>query len=181
MDKTMKRLQRAATVLSMMLFLVPPVGVCLAAPDVIHIDMAEAYMLEGPGTDYPISCKITSDDALTVLSHRGEWLEVRKKDGTTGWINRVLLSPDDRARYPGEVADTSPGGSGGGILDTVRPGFSATGDPDLTASAGTRGIDAEDGGYGSGWKDYRAVQYMESFYISDGELDGFIREGGLLP
>ncbi|MBN1882895.1 MAG: SH3 domain-containing protein [Deltaproteobacteria bacterium] len=177
----MKRLQSITVVLGMVLFLAPTVGVCLAAPDVITIDMAEAYMLEGPGVEYPISCKITDDDPLTVVSHQGDWLEVKKSDGVTGWINRVLLSPEDKARYPGGTADTSPGNSNGSLLDDIRTGFSANGDPDLTASAGTRGIDSADGAYGRGGKDYRSVQYMESFYISENELDGFIREGGLLP
>ena len=177
----MKQLQKTTVIVCMASLLALPAGVCLAAPDVIHIHMAQAYMLEGPGTDYPISCKITDDDPLTVVSHQGDWLEVRKNDGAAGWINRVLLSPDDQARYPGEATDTSPGDSGGGVLGDIRTGFSAEGDPDLTASAGTRGIGTENGGYGPGGKDYQAIQYMESFFISDNELDGFIREGGLLP
>jgi hypothetical protein len=165
----------------MVLFLVPPVGVCLAAPDVIHINMDEAYMLEGPGTEYAISCMITDDDPLTVVSHRGDWLEVTMENGTAGWIHRMLLTPDDQAKYPGDTADAPAGDSGGGVLDDIRTGFSATGDPDLTASAGTRGIGDDNGGSGRGGKDFRSVQYMESFYISDSELDGFIREGGLAP
>ena len=171
---------KTATVLGMAMCFALPAVMSLAAPDVIHIDMAEAYMLEGPGTDYPISTKITDDDNLTVVSHRGDWLEVKKSDGDVGWINRVLLSPEDQARYPGEVSDTPENGSGG-VLGDIRTGFSADGDPDLTASAGTRGIGTDNGGSGPGGKDYRAVQFMESFYISDGELDGFIREGGLSP
>ena len=181
----MKRSRKTAGVLGMAAYIALSVAVCLAAPDVIHIGMAEAYMLEGPGVEYPISTKITDDEPLTVVSHRGDWLEVRKSDGDIGWINRVLLSPDDQSRYPSDVADTpaesSGGGSGGGVLNDLRTGFSADGEPDLTASAGTRGIGTENGAYGPGGKDYRAVQYMESFYISDNELDGFIREGGLLP
>lgn len=175
----MKRVLKTTMTICMAVFFALPAVMSLAVPDVIHIDMAEAYMLEGPGTDYPISTKITDDDNLTVVSHRGDWLEVRKDDGDVGWINRVLLSPDDQARYPGETDETTANDSGGGVLGDIRTGFSAEGDPDLTASAGTRGIGTEDGGSGPGGKDFRAVQYMESFYISDGELDGFIREGGL--
>jgi len=159
-----------------------PVGVCRAAMDVIRIDMAEAYMLEGPGTEFPISTKITDDDALSVVSHRGDWLEVKMDDGTVGWINRVLLSPEDQTRYPGETKAPPAGdSSGGSLLDDIRPGFTADGDPDLTASAGTRGIGMENGGSGRGGKDYQAIRYMESFFISDSEVDGFIREGGLTP
>ena len=175
----MKRVLKTMMIVSAAVFFALPAVMSLAAPDVIHIDMAEAYMLEGPGTDYPISIKITDDDPLSVVSHQGDWLEVRKDDGNVGWINRVLLSPDDQARYPGEADETTESNSGGGVLGDIRTGFSAGGDPDLTASAGTRGIGTEDGGSGRGGKDFRAVQYMESFYISDGELDGFIREGGL--
>jgi len=181
----MKRLTKTVTALFLVVLFASFVGVCLAAPDVIHINMAEAYMLEGPGTEYTISCMITDDDPLTVVSHRGDWLEVTMENGATGWIHRMLLSPDDQARYPGDTADTTTdtpsNTSGGGVLDDIRTGFSADGDPDLTASAGTRGIGDENGGSGRGGKDFRAVQYMESFYISDSELDGFIREGGLAP
>jgi len=153
--------------------------------DVLYIDLSEAYMLMGPGAEYTILCKVTKAEPLTLISWEGDWFKVKKKDGTEGWIHRVVLCPEDTARYQAHASDTGPAGpdaSSGGVqgnfLDSLRTGFMGSGDYSITGSAGTRGIDAETGG-GGHFKDYFAVDYMESFYISDYEIINFIDSGGL--
>ncbi len=158
------------------------------ASPVITIDLPEAYLLEGPGAGYRILCKITRDEALTLLSWEGDWFRVRRPNGTVGWLNRVTLSPEDSARYPGtggkpEPVVSTPGktkSSGGGFLDSIRTGFKGNPDNTLTASAGGRGIitETDSGVYA---RDYWAVEYMESIIISDDELNRFIVSGGLRP
>jgi hypothetical protein len=150
------------------------------------IGLPEAYLLEGPGVDYRILCKVTCDEPLTLLSWGGDWFQVRRANGMTGWLNRVTLSPEDSARYPNTGPNTAPlvsttgktGHSGGGFLDSIRTGFKGGRDDTLTASAGGRGIgtEADSGIYA---QDYQAVRFMESIVISDEELGRFIVSGGL--
>jgi hypothetical protein len=166
-------------------------GICVpeAFPSqVLRIDLPEAYLLEGPGTAYRILCKVTRDEPLTLLAWEGDWFRVRRSNGMIGWLNRVVLSPYDSARYPYTGSESAPITSTtgkadtprGGFLDSIRTGFEGSRDDTLTASAGGRGIMTEEGS-GRYTQDYRAVQYMESIVISDGELDRFIVSGGLRP
>jgi hypothetical protein len=150
------------------------------------IDLPEAYLLEGPGVEYRILCKVTRDEPLTLLSWEGDWFQVRRTSGMTGWLNRVALSPEDSARYPKPGTNmTGPPStvgkndrSRGGFLDRIRTGFKGGRDDTLTASAGGRGIitETDSGVYA---QDYQAVRFMESIVISDYELDRFIVSGGL--
>jgi hypothetical protein len=158
------------------------------ARDTIRIGLPEAYMLEGPGTDYGLLCKITNNETLTLLSWEGDWFRVRRNSGVIGWINRVVLSASDSARYPGGSSGRGSTGkppagndsSGPSFLDSIRTGFSGGTDDSLTASAGGRGIVTVDdsGTYSS---DYSAVDYMESIFVSDAEINSFIVSGGLRP
>ena len=153
----------------------------------LTINLPEAYLLEGPGADYRILCKITRDEPLTVLSWEGDWFRVRRTNGMIGWLSRVTLSPEDSARYPSKGKDTAPTGpttgrtnSSGGFLDSIRTGFEGGHDSTLTASAGGRGIVTENDS-GSYVQDYQAVWFMESIVISRNELNRFIANGGLNP
>jgi hypothetical protein len=158
------------------------------ARDTLRIGLPEAYMLEGPGTEYGLLCKITNNETLTLLSWEGDWFQVRRNNGVVGWISRVVLSASDSARYPGRPTGRDSTGtpaagkdsSGPSFLDSIRTGFSGGTDDSLTASAGGRGIVSADdsGNYSS---DYSAVDYMESVFVSDSEVDSFIRSGGLRP
>ncbi len=181
----MKRCMTALVLLTVLVW----VGVPEVFPSqALSIDLPEAYLLEGPGTGYRILCKITRDERLSLLSWGGDWFRVRRANGMTGWLNRVTLSPDDSARFPKSGRESEPvtstvgkpDPSRGGFLDSIRTGFEGGRDDTLTASAGGRGImtEANPGAYA---QDYRAVQYMESIIISDGELDRFIVSGGLRP
>jgi len=153
----------------------------------LTINLPEAYLLEGPGTDYRILCKVTRDEPLTLLSWEGDWFRVRRTNGMTGWLNRVTLSPEDSARYPNKGTNTAPtgsttgkGNSTGGFLDSIRTGFEGGHDSTLTASAGGRGIvtETDSGPY---VQDYQAIWFMESIVISRHELNRFIAGGGLNP
>jgi hypothetical protein len=155
------------------------------AREIMFIDVAEAYILEGPGTEYGIISRVTPDEPLTLISVQGDWFEIMRGDGLVGWIHRVVLSPEISERYPGEFhgvdsnsLGSSPGESSGSFLDTIKPGFKGSDDYSITGSAGTRGIDVveEGGNYG---RDYSAVEYMESFYIPPYQIEEFIETGGL--
>ena len=153
--------------------------------DYIYINTPDAYLLSGPGTEYRILGKINRSAPLIVLYWKGDWFQVEKKDGTVGWINRVVLSKADSDQYPVYIADppknstdTSKKGSDGSLLDKLKHGFRGSGDNSITASAGGRGIDENDNS-GSFFEDFESIMFMESITITDYEIDDFINSGGL--
>lgn len=174
-----------AAVFSVCLIIIAFLPTSALSGDVLYIDLSEAYMLKGPGAEYNILCKVTKAEPLTLINWEGDWFKVKKQDGTEGWIHRVVFRPEDTARYQAYPVDTGPietdtssGGTQGDFLDSLRTGFMGSGDYSITGSAGTRGIEAETEG-GGHFKDYYAVDYMESFHISDHEIINFIDSGGL--
>jgi uncharacterized protein YgiM (DUF1202 family) len=179
----MKRYMAALVLFAAFIWIIAPEAFGYRA---LTINLPEAYLLEGPGVDYRILCKVTRDEPLTVLSWGGDWFQVRRANGMTGWLNRVALSPEDSDRYPNTGTNIAPpesrGGttnpSGGGFLNSIRRGFRGSRDDTLTASAGGRGIvtETDSGVYA---QDYQAVRFMESIVVSDSELDWFIASGGL--
>ena len=178
-------MRRVAAVFTVCLLSLAFLSTPSLSADVLYIDLSEAYMLMGPGAEYTILCKVTRAEPLTVISWEGDWFRVRKQDGTEGWIHRVVFRPEDLAGFQTHPVDTGPKetdttsvGTQGDFLDSLRSGFMGSGDYSITGSAGTRGIEAESGGGGQ-FKDYFAVDYMESFYISDYEIINFIDSGGL--
>jgi uncharacterized protein YgiM (DUF1202 family) len=179
------RMGRGATIFSVCLVAIAFLSTPSLSADVLYIDLSEAYMFTGPGVDYDVLGKVTKDEPLAVISCEGDWFRVRKGDGTDGWIHRFVFRPEDTAKYQAHpvdtgppVPDTSPGETTGDFLDSLKTGFMGSGDYSITGSAGTRGIEVEEGGGGQS-KNYYAVDYMESFYISDYEIINFIDSGGL--
>jgi hypothetical protein len=181
-------MQRRITILVLVTAFLMVVSPGAFALRTVHIDLPEAYLLDGPGIGYGIICKITQNEPLALVSWEGDWFQVRRSNGMTGWLSRVALTPDDSARYPNGGGIGGPGtpnagktdSAGGSFLDSIRTGFTGGRDDTLTASAGGRGITTETrpGTYS---QDYRAVHYMESIIISDAELHWFIVSGGLRP
>jgi hypothetical protein len=179
----MKKCMTTLIVAASLLWIYAPWAV---AHDVLRIAIPEAYLLDGPGAEYRLLCKVSQNEPLTLLSWEGDWFKVRRAGGTVGWLNRVTLSPEDSGRYPrttGTISSGSPTNgstrpSSGGFLDSIRTGFSGRRDDSLTASAGGRGIMTETD-LGDYEQDYRAVHYMESIVVSNDELNHFIVSGGL--
>ncbi len=181
------------TITAIVIFcLVAAIAILISTPsahaqrqDYIYIDTPDAYMLNGPGTEYRILGKIKKNDPLIVLYWKGDWFQVEKQDGTGGWINRVVLSKNDSDKYPVYIADppkngtdASKKGSDGNLLDKLKHGFKGSGDGSITASAGGRGIGESDN-LGFYFEDFESVQFMESITISDYEMNDFINTGGL--
>ncbi len=145
--------------------------------DCIYIKTPEAYLLSGPGTEHRILCKITKSDPLIVIYWKGDWFQVEKVDGTQGWINRVVISSADSEKYPVYTAEP-PRRTNESILDRLKHGFKGSGDNSITASAGGRGIN-ESENFGGYHKDFESVEFMESIFIPDYEIQNFIDAGGL--
>jgi SH3 domain protein len=53
----------------------------------------EVTIREGPGTEFTAIKNIKSGDAVELLEgKKGNWVEVRLKDGTTGWLSQKILT-----------------------------------------------------------------------------------------
>ncbi|HBF29705.1 MAG TPA: hypothetical protein DDW73_08790 [Rhizobium sp.] len=62
-------------------------------PRYVSIKAAKARMRVGPSTDYPIRWIYEAKGLpIEIIEEYGEWRQVRDSDGTSGWMNAVLLS-----------------------------------------------------------------------------------------
>lgn len=70
----------------------------LPVPRFVSIGAGEANMRTGPGERYPISWVYRREGLpLEVIAEYGIWRKVRDPHGTTGWMNKNLLSGDRTA------------------------------------------------------------------------------------
>ncbi|MDA2918220.1 response regulator [Desulfobacterota bacterium AH_259_B03_O07] len=65
--------------------------------DILTITVVGANIRSGPSTNYNIVGLAKSGDLLeSVNEERGNWMKVRKLDGTEGWISKKLVKPIDQ-------------------------------------------------------------------------------------
>jgi SH3-like domain-containing protein len=70
----------------------------LPVPRFVSLAASEANMRSGPGDRYPITWVYTRRGLpMEVLREYGIWRQVRDPSGTTGWMNKNLLSGDRTA------------------------------------------------------------------------------------
>jgi SH3-like domain-containing protein len=60
----------------------------VAAAEMVSIAGDDINMRSGPGTNHQILWKIDSGFPLEIVSTRGEWLQVRDFENSTGWVHR---------------------------------------------------------------------------------------------
>jgi hypothetical protein len=59
--------------------------------NIVTVTWTFANIRSGAGNEFPIVTYVKQGDELTLLGERGEWLNVRLKNGQEGWIsNRVV-------------------------------------------------------------------------------------------
>lgn len=67
----------------------------LPVPRYASLRAGRAYMRAGPGKEYPVTWEfITPGTPLQVVSEWNVWRKVRDAEGTTGWMDRAMLSTD---------------------------------------------------------------------------------------
>jgi len=67
-----------------------PGEVVLAAPLELHVTTG-ANLREGPGQEFRVLTTLSRDTAVTAVSRKGRWVQVRDGRGTTGWVFEALL------------------------------------------------------------------------------------------
>nr|WP_321465638.1 SH3 domain-containing protein [uncultured Desulfobulbus sp.] len=65
-----------------------------AGAEMVAIAGEDINMRSGPGTDQGILWKLGSGYPLEVISKKGDWLQVRDFEGSTGWVHRKTTQQD---------------------------------------------------------------------------------------
>jgi SH3-like domain-containing protein len=58
------------------------------AAEMVAIAGEEINMRSGPGTEHEVLWKIGAGFPLEVITSKGEWLQVRDFEGSTGWVHK---------------------------------------------------------------------------------------------
>jgi SH3-like domain-containing protein len=60
-----------------------------SAAEMVAIAGEEMNMRTGPGTDQPVEWTLGSGYPLEVIGKKGEWLQVKDFEGSSGWVHRM--------------------------------------------------------------------------------------------
>ncbi|MGL4543611.1 MAG: SH3 domain-containing protein, partial [Polymorphobacter sp.] len=70
----------------------------LAIPRFVSIKPSKAFMRKGPGEQYPISwVYVRAGVPVEVIGEWGIWRQLRDSEGTTGWMNKNLVTGERSA------------------------------------------------------------------------------------
>ncbi|MFC1523162.1 SH3 domain-containing protein [Thermodesulfobacteriota bacterium] len=61
----------------------------------VIIKVKTANMRVGPGTAYEVMATVKYGVVFHVIEREGDWFKVTHEDGTTGWVFKDLIWPDD--------------------------------------------------------------------------------------
>jgi len=67
----------------------------LSKEKMVIVKVDAANMRIGAGTNYEIIATVKYGVVFKLLKKKGEWVKVQHKDGTTGWLHKKLLWPND--------------------------------------------------------------------------------------
>lgn len=81
---------RTSTFLRLLIVLFSLHGVAAWAQQYVSINVREANMRAGPGTEHPVRWSLSKGYPLQVVARRGEWLQVRDFERDSGWVHRRL-------------------------------------------------------------------------------------------
>lgn len=79
---------RASLLFALLLML----GGTVRAAEMVAIVGEDINMRSGPGIEHPVLFKISSGFPLEVIKSKGDWLEVRDFEGSSGWVSRGLTA-----------------------------------------------------------------------------------------
>lgn len=137
------------------------------AAETRYVSSVKANLLASPDFKANKLAELKKGDAIAIQSTKGAWLEAKTENNQTGWISKFLTKttpPTDRVTVlPGDEETK---------LKDVRRRTSA-----ITTAAAARGLAANKRGekeelYKS---DKKAVEYMESFEVTQKELTRFAK------
>lgn len=140
----------------------------LANEEQLFVSSAQARLMSEPHFRAELVLELARGDAVVVFEHQGAWLRVGVGSGEHGWISRMLTSSSP----PMERVTVLTGEEENSLRD-VRRRTSA-----ITTAAAARGLASsrrqqeETGLHPS---NYAAVDWMETFEVSEAELDIFMQ------
>jgi uncharacterized protein YgiM (DUF1202 family) len=134
-----------------------------AQPSYRWVDRAKVDIRAGRGSYYEIVDTALKGEQVQILGTVERWLQVQTPRAKTGWILETALS-----KQPVEKSTSS-------FLKLV-PGDAST--SAVAASTGAKGVYAQTYAREKGY-DYGVVTWVESNQPAAGDIDAFVRDGGL--
>ncbi|MDA8101028.1 MAG: SH3 domain-containing protein [Nitrospiraceae bacterium] len=134
----------------------------------LFVQSSKAKVMQEPSFKSKLVAEVAKGQKFTVLGKQGSWVKV-KSATAEGYVPALLLSP----RPPMESVGLIKGGEGE-IKDNVRRRAST-----MTSAAAARGLTAE-GRKRAGAEesaDYAALEKMESYSLSNDEVEKFMQGG----
>lgn len=150
----------------LILFLVFTNQAASAATDTRYVSSINAKLLDQPSFKGGLIKNLGKGTQLTIFNKKGTWLNVKTDDASTGWVSKFLTKskpPTNRA--------TVLTGEKNKQLKNVHRRTSA-----ITTAAAARGLASKASASTSDVQvDLKAVRYMESFEISNAQLNQFAK------
>ena len=156
------------------LLILGAIGLWLAVGDAlaesVYVQAKTAQLRAGKTSLDKVTANLRYGDSLEVLSRDGNWIEAKTGAGQRGWI------------FANKVSSTKPSESEG-ELAALGKSFRRKEASDVTASAGSRGLDKVSEGYarqaGITKEVQDAVDRMAAYRLTDQEVEEFLRKGRL--
>lgn len=135
-----------------------------ATADIRYVSSINAKLLDKPSFKAELIKKLSKGTKLSISEKKGTWLKVKTDDATSGWVSKFLTN----AKPPTDRASVLTGEKNNHIKNIHRRTSA------ITTAAAARGLASKASASTSDLPiDVKAVRYMESFTISDTELDKF--------
>ena len=138
-------------------------GLAGAQADTRWVDRAKADVRAGRGSYYEVVDTVLKGEQVQILTSVERWLQIQTPRAKTGWILETALN-----KQPVEQATFD-------FLKLV-PGDAST--SAVAASTGAKGVYAQAYAREKGY-DYGVVLWVESNQPPAGDIDAFVRDGGL--
>jgi uncharacterized protein YgiM (DUF1202 family) len=143
-------------------------GVALA--ESVYVQAKTAQLRAGKTSLDKVTANLRLGDELTVLKRDSGWLEVKTASGAQGWI------------FGNKVSSTKPR-NGDSELAALGKSFRRKEASDVTASAGSRGLDKVSEDYakqaGITKETQDSVDRMAAYRVTDQEVEDFLKKGRL--
>ena len=143
--------------------IVAAAGLAGAQAETRWVERAKADVRAGRGSYYEVVDTVLKGEQVQILSSVERWLQIQTPRAKRGWILETALN-----KQPVEKGSSD-------FLKLV-PGDAST--SAVAASTGAKGVYAQAYARERGY-DYGVVSWVESNQPAAGDIDAFVRDGGL--
>ena len=142
----------------------------IALAETMYVQAKTAQLRAGKTSLDKVTANVRFGDQLEVIRKDGSWVEAKTAGGQQGWI------------FSNKLTSTKPA-AGDGDLASLGKSFRQKEASNVTASAGSRGLDKVSEGYAKQaniTKDVQdSVDRMAAYRITDQEVEDFLQKGRL--